>query len=184
MSCRRRRNMMVVVLGVAVWRRFRQGNTIKLGLHGIGDKQDKGRKRGGALRLGAGLMVAFENGVLTLRNIRAPFLNSEGGNKGMLFWAPYADNFYSSPGENGMFLCKFLSTIGEPHFWMQKRRPEMEQQYLHVCIYIHIKKLMLIHLYTYMLWSYYLVQVWVFWKLLSGPSWGFWKLLSGPSLCF
>ena len=37
---------------------------------------------------------------------------------------------------------------------------------------------------TYMLWSYYLVQVWGFWKLLSGPSRGFWKLLSGPSLCF
>ena len=27
-----------------------------------------------------------------------------------------------------------------------------------------------------------MVQVWPFWKLLSGPSRGFWKLLSGPSL--
>ena len=27
-----------------------------------------------------------------------------------------------------------------------------------------------IYIYIYMLWSYYLVQVWVFWKLLSGPS--------------
>ena len=26
------------------------------------------------------------------------------------------------------------------------------------------------HIYIYMLWSYYLVQVWPFWKLLSGPS--------------
>ena len=66
--------------------------------------------------------------------------------------------------------------------------------------------------YIYMLWGYYLVQVWPFWKLLSGPSlfflkhrlpkntikigvsalffWKkncaqkFWKLLSGPSWRF
>ena len=30
-----------------------------------------------------------------------------------------------------------------------------------------------IYIYIYMLWSYYLVQVWGFWKLLSGPSWVF-----------
>ena len=71
-----------------------------------------------------------------------------------------------------------------------------------VCMYVCI----------YMLWSYYLVQVWPFWKLLSGPSLffsktpiakkhyknrgfspfflekncaqKFWKLLSGPSWRF
>ena len=71
-----------------------------------------------------------------------------------------------------------------------------------VCVFIYI----------YMLWSYYLVQVWGFWKLLSGPSLFFlkhrlskntikigvsahfvwrkncalkiWKLLSGPSWRF
>ena len=70
-----------------------------------------------------------------------------------------------------------------------------------------------IYTHTYMLWGYYLVQVWPFWKLLSGPSlfflkhrlpkntikigvsalffWKkkncaqkFWKLLSGPSWRF
>ena len=68
------------------------------------------------------------------------------------------------------------------------------------------------YIYIYMLWGYYLVQVWPFWKLLSGPSLfflkhrlpkntikigvsalfflkkncaqKFWKLLSGPSWRF
>ena len=38
--------------------------------------------------------------------------------------------------------------------------------------------------YIYMLWSYYLVQVWGFLEVIIWSKLGFWKLLSGPSLCF
>ena len=93
----------------------------------------------------------------------------------------------------------------------ERRGRDMERRERPLSLYIYMYGNMAT--YTYMLWSYYLVQVWPFWKLLSGPSlfffsktpiakkhyknWGFspfffwkncaqtfWKLLSGPSWRF
>ena len=46
---------------------------------------------------------------------------------------------------------------------------------IHLYLLLYLYKYTYIYIYIYTLWGYYLVQVWPFWKLLSGPSLFFYK---------
>ena len=90
-----------------------------------------------------GRMHAFENGALMLRNLNAPFLNaSDVRRKVVTFGVNFWRRKRLTPRDRAVFVasdCNRDETKMVAIFKrIEKRRPEIEQIYIYICIWRHM----------------------------------------------